>query len=111
MGGTVGDAASKAVHTSREVFPNSYCKGSKAWCGHGEMSQRLRELAALSEDLGSIPSTHTVAHGCLYPQFQGYTTLSWPLWTPDIQMVHTQKQAKYHYEQNARKGKTENKSS
>jgi hypothetical protein len=31
----------------------------------GEMAQQLRALAALAEDLGSIPSTHTAAHNCL----------------------------------------------
>lgn len=30
--------------------------------GTGEMAQKLRELAALAEDLGLIPSTHMVAH-------------------------------------------------
>jgi hypothetical protein len=33
--------------------------------GAGEMSQRLRALAALLEDLGSTPSTYMVAHNCL----------------------------------------------
>ena len=33
--------------------------------GLGEMAQQLRALAALPEDLGSIPSTHTAAHNCL----------------------------------------------
>jgi hypothetical protein len=28
----------------------------------GEMAQQLRALAALSDDLGSIPSTHVTAH-------------------------------------------------
>jgi hypothetical protein len=36
-------------------------KPSKA----GEMIQPLRILTALSEDLGSIPSTHRVVHNCL----------------------------------------------
>jgi hypothetical protein len=33
--------------------------------GAEEMAQQLRALAALPEDLGSIPSTHMVAHNCL----------------------------------------------
>jgi hypothetical protein len=39
--------------------------------GAGEMAQRLKALAALPEDPGSIPSTHMVAHNCLQLQFQG----------------------------------------
>ena len=31
----------------------------------GEMAQQLRALAALAEDLGSVPSKHMVAHNCL----------------------------------------------
>jgi hypothetical protein len=33
--------------------------------GTGEMAQRLRELAGLPKDLGSIPSTYTTAPSCL----------------------------------------------
>ena len=33
--------------------------------GAGEMAQQLKALAALLEDLGSIPSIHMVAHNCL----------------------------------------------
>ena len=33
--------------------------------GTGEMAQWLRALTALSEDPGSIPSTHMAAHNCL----------------------------------------------
>ncbi|CAO2595796.1 hypothetical protein LEMLEM_LOCUS8322, partial [Lemmus lemmus] len=33
--------------------------------GAGETAQRLRALAALPEDLGSIPSTHMEAHNGL----------------------------------------------
>ncbi|CAH6901579.1 Dclk2 [Phodopus roborovskii] len=32
----------------------------------GEMAQWLRALAALPEDLGSVPSTHMATHSCLY---------------------------------------------
>ena len=32
--------------------------------GAGEMAQWLRALAALSEDPGSIPNTHTADHNC-----------------------------------------------
>ena len=33
--------------------------------GAGELALGLRAPAAFAEDLGSIPSTHTVAHNCL----------------------------------------------
>ena len=33
----------------------------------GEMAQWLRTLAALPEDLDSIPSAHIAAHNHLYP--------------------------------------------
>jgi hypothetical protein len=37
--------------------------------GAGETAQRLRAPDALPEDPGSIPSTHTAAHNCLWLQF------------------------------------------
>jgi hypothetical protein len=40
----------------------------KARLGRGS---RLRALAVLAEDLGSVPSTHTGAHSLLLLQFQG----------------------------------------
>jgi hypothetical protein len=39
--------------------------------GAGELAQRLRALTALTEDLGLIPSTHTVAYSYPELQFQG----------------------------------------
>ena len=36
-----------------------------------EMAQQLRALAALAEDLGSVPSTHTVVHNHLKLHFWG----------------------------------------
>jgi hypothetical protein len=36
-----------------------------------ETAQGLITLLALSEDPGSVTSTHTVAHSCLQLQFQG----------------------------------------
>jgi hypothetical protein len=38
--------------------------------GAGEMALQLRALAVLPKDLGSIPSTHEMAHNCLQFQFQ-----------------------------------------
>ena len=35
------------------------------------MAQQLRALAALPEDLGSIPSTNVAVCTCLYLQFPG----------------------------------------
>lgn len=41
---------------------------SKILCvGAGEMAQPLCALAALLEDGGSIPSTHTATHNCVTP--------------------------------------------
>lgn len=37
--------------------------------GTGQMIQWLRALAALSVELGLIPSTNMMAHTCLYLQF------------------------------------------
>ena len=39
--------------------------------GSGEMAQWLTVQAALTEDLGSIPSTHMAPDNHLYLQFQG----------------------------------------
>lgn len=52
------------------------------------MIQQLRTLAALSEDPHSIPSTSTASEF----QFQGNSMPPfWPLWAPEIQMVHRHK--------------------
>jgi hypothetical protein len=40
------------------------------------MAQQLRALAALLEDLGSIPSIQLVVHNHLYLQFRGYSECS-----------------------------------
>jgi hypothetical protein len=37
----------------------------------GEIAQWLRELAALQEDLSSVPSIHMAPRNCLQLQFQG----------------------------------------
>lgn len=45
------------------------------------MAQRSTALTVLPEDLGSIPSTHSVAHNHLYLQSQGILLgLSGALW-------------------------------
>lgn len=41
----------------------------------GETALQLRALVPPSRGLGSIPSTYTVAHSCLLPQFQGSDAL------------------------------------
>ena len=43
--------------------------GKEAHSGAGEMARWLGAPAARPEDLGSLPSTHTVAHNCLYLRF------------------------------------------
>jgi hypothetical protein len=52
------------------------------------MAQCLRALAALPEDLGSIPSTHMAAHNCLQLQSWESNAFFWPPGAPDKQMVH-----------------------
>ena len=64
----------------RLVYLKVFPRGRVWWClllipvlGAEEMAQWLRALlAALPEDLGSIPSTYTMAHTCLLLQFQGF---------------------------------------
>lgn len=41
----------------------------------GEMTWWLSAPTALTEDLGSMPSVYTAAHGCLWCHFQGIWTL------------------------------------
>ena len=48
------------VVSGASILPLEVC--SRA----GEMAQRLRTLAALPKVLSSIPSSHMVAHNCLY---------------------------------------------
>lgn len=43
----------------------------KTRLGDGEMARKLRTLIALPHHLGSVLSTHTVAHNPLLLQFQG----------------------------------------
>jgi hypothetical protein len=72
---------------------NPYIGSSlKNWAG--EMAQWLRALAALLEDPGFIPSTHTAAHSCLYLQFLGIQCRSWFPWVPVTHMMrrHTCRQ-------------------
>jgi hypothetical protein len=38
-------------------------------CSAEDMTQKLRALAALAEDLGSAPSTHMAVHNSLQLQF------------------------------------------
>lgn len=60
---------------------------------HGlERAQRLRELAALSEDTGLVPSTHVVAHNHLLFQIQGISALFWLLWASRVSVAQTHMQ-------------------
>ena len=52
--------------------PSVLLLGKKYRHGAGEMTQRLRALAALPEDPGSIPSTYVVCN----PSSMGSDTLS-----------------------------------
>jgi hypothetical protein len=55
--------------TSRDIQRNPLSKNKtkqqKISKRAGEVAQRLRALAALPEDPGSIPSIHIAAHNCL----------------------------------------------
>lgn len=42
-----------------------YQQKEKKEMGDEEMAQSLKALAAFGEDLGFVPSTHTVAQNCL----------------------------------------------
>jgi hypothetical protein len=52
--------AHKYEHTHIHTHMSNLRKG-----GAGDMAQWLRALAALSENLGSIPRIHMAAHNCL----------------------------------------------
>jgi hypothetical protein len=54
--------------------------------GAGDMAQQLRALVTLPEDLVLISSMHVVAYIC-NSSSRGLIPL-WPLWTPNIHMVH-----------------------
>lgn len=54
---------------AEEMNCDHYCKITLI-VGAGAMAQKLRALAALIWDLGSIPSTHLVVHNYLQLQVQ-----------------------------------------
>lgn len=62
----------------------------------GEMAPWVRALAAYVEDLGSIPSPHTVAHYRLQLQFLEFNILLWPSRALYTHGTQTQLQAKQH---------------
>ena len=51
----------------------------------GKTVQQLRELVALPEDLGSIPSTHTVCNSCC----RGPETFFSPILAPGMHVVYS----------------------
>ena len=55
------------------------------WCNilkwSWEVAQLLRALAALGENLGSIPCTHKAAHNHAEPGYWGSNSLFWLLWS------------------------------
>jgi len=53
--------------------------------GTEEVAYQLRALAALAEDLGSIPSMYTAANSDHNSNSRGSNTLFWPLLYIDIQ--------------------------
>lgn len=71
--------------------------GKKGWKRAGEIAQWLSAVAALTKDLGWIPSTQKVAHSHSLLLFQGIQS---PLLTSSgtrhIHGAHTYIQAKIH---------------
>jgi hypothetical protein len=63
-----------------------------------EMAQQLRALAALPEDLDSIPNTHKVAHNYLLSSSGRSDAFIRPLQAPDAHVVcrHTCRQEDAH---------------
>lgn len=49
----------------------SSCSLKRSYMGAGEMTQELKELSALAEDLGLVPSTGNAANNHLELRFQG----------------------------------------
>ena len=47
-----------------------------------EAAQWLGACAALVGDSSLVPSTHTMAHNCLWLNFQGTLHFFWPPWVP-----------------------------
>jgi hypothetical protein len=67
-----------------------YKKGNQEawWIEGGEMIQQIRALVVLPDDLGSIPSTHTVAHNHTYSSSMCSNTLFLPLQELGMNVVH-----------------------
>lgn len=62
------------------------------------MVPELKALAVLAEDWNSIPSTHMKAHNLFNSNPKGSYAFLWPLWVPDIHVmhIHTYKQTLIH---------------
>ena len=56
--------------------------------GAAEPAQQFRVLAALTEDLGSVPSIHMVAGNHPLSSFRGLSILFWLPWAPGTHTVH-----------------------
>jgi hypothetical protein len=61
------------------------------------MAQWLKALTALTESLGSVPSTHSSRHNHLYLEFPGSQCSLWSPWAPDFYIVHREMKAKPSY--------------
>ena len=57
--------------------------------GDGKMAQWLRALAALPENLGSIPSIHVAAHKYLKLSSKAADNHFWPLQATPVYQAHT----------------------
>ena len=65
------------------------------------MAQKLRTLAALAENPGSVPNNHMAAHNHVYLQFQASNTLFWLPRASSIHMVYTH-ESKHTYKMKAK---------
>ena len=62
-----------------------------------EMAQKLRALAVLAEDLGSVPSSHTVPHNCLLTPVSGNAKPSFDFCRHCTHVIHLYMQVKHSH--------------
>ena len=61
----------KQCDSKLATIKKSIGQGKRKEQREAEMTQAVREPAALPKDPGSVPSTHMTAHSHLYPPLQG----------------------------------------
>jgi hypothetical protein len=83
---TFGEAETRRLQIDGHAVRKRLSRESVS--GTGEMAQQLRALAALPEDPGLIPSTHTAAHKASISPVLGDPRLFLPLGAPGVQVGH-----------------------